>query len=77
MSVEHALEGNISNLRNPNLFKMFILIRICKRTGSGLKDIETTWRGYGDDAFDLIQDSESERTIIVTYKPRFIGRRAF
>ena len=67
MSVEHALEGNISNLRNPNLFKMFILIGICKRTGSGLKEIETTWRGYGDDAFDLIQDSESERTILTLH----------
>ena len=67
ISVEQALEGNISNLRNPNLFKMFILIGLCKRTGSGLKDIETTWRHYGNDAFDLIQDSESERTILTLH----------
>ena len=67
ISVEQALEGNISNLRNPNLFKMFILIGLCKRTGSGLKGIETTWRQYGNDAFDLIQESESERTILTLH----------
>lgn len=67
ISVEQALEGNISNLRNPNLFKMFILIGLCKRTGSGLKGIETTWRHYGNDAFDLIQDSEAERTILTLH----------
>jgi ATP-dependent DNA helicase RecG len=65
--VEQALEGNISNLRNPNLFKMFILIGLCKRTGSGLKGIKTTWESYGDDAFDLIQDPTSERTILTLY----------
>jgi ATP-dependent DNA helicase RecG len=67
ISVEQALEGNISNLRNPNLFKMFILIGLCKRTGSGLKNIKTTWTNYGEDAFDLIQVPESERTILTLY----------
>ena len=67
ISVEQALEGNISNLRNPNLFKMFILIGLCKRTGSGLKNTETTWKDYGDDAFDLIQDPESQRTILTLH----------
>ncbi|RUL54644.1 ATP-binding protein [Lysinibacillus antri] len=67
ISVEQALEGNISNLRNPNLFKMFILIGLCKRTGSGLKSIETAWKYYGDDAFDLTQDPESERTILTLH----------
>jgi ATP-dependent DNA helicase RecG len=65
--VEQALEGNISNLRNPNLFKMFILIGLCKRTGSGLKGIKITWANYGENAFDLIQDPTSERTILTLY----------
>ena len=65
--VEQALEGNISNLRNPNLFKMFILIGLCKRTGSGLKGIKITWASYGENAFDLIQDPTSERTILTLY----------
>jgi ATP-dependent DNA helicase RecG len=67
ISVDQALEGNISNLRNPNLFKMFILIGLCKRTGSGLKNMETTWKDYGEDAFDLIQVPESERTILTLH----------
>lgn len=65
--VEQALEGNISNLRNPNLFKMFILIGLCKRTGSGLKSIKASWDHYGDNAFGLIQDAVSERTILTFY----------
>ena len=64
---EQAFEGNISNLRNPNLFKMFILIGLCKRTGSGLKQIKTIWTGYNEDAFDLVQDSESKRTILTLH----------
>lgn len=68
ISVEQALDGSISNLRNPNLFRMFILIGHCKRTGSGVKGIEATWRKYGKDAFDLIQDSESERTILTLHR---------
>ncbi|KXH84144.1 transcriptional regulator [Sporosarcina sp. HYO08] len=74
ISVEQALEGNISNLRNPNLFKMFILIGLCKRTGSGLKGVKTMWESYGDDAFDVIQDSESARTMITLHvKPSVLG----
>jgi ATP-dependent DNA helicase RecG len=67
ISVEQALEGNISNLRNPNLFKMFILIGLCKRTGSGLKNIETMWKNDKEAALDLIQAPESERTILTLH----------
>lgn len=67
ISLEQALEGNISNLRNPNLFKMFILIGLCKRTGSGLKGIATAWKKKGEDTFHLSQDIESERTVLTLY----------
>ncbi|MFJ5624505.1 ATP-binding protein [Peribacillus loiseleuriae] len=67
ISVEQALEGNISNLRNPNLFKMFLLIGLCKRTGSGLKKVEITWENYGEGAFDLTQAPESERTVLMLH----------
>jgi ATP-dependent DNA helicase RecG len=73
ISVDQALEGNISNLRNPNLFKMFILIGLCKRTGSGLKNIETIWKNDEEDAFDLTQVLESERTILTLHvKPTLL-----
>ncbi|MGG3448871.1 ATP-binding protein [Domibacillus aminovorans] len=67
MSVEQALEGNMSNLRNPNLFKMFILIGLCKRTGSGLKNIEATWEKKKEGTLDIIQALESERTILALH----------
>ncbi|MGG3925546.1 ATP-binding protein [Metabacillus fastidiosus] len=62
ISVEQALEGNISNLRNPNLFKMFLLLGLCKRTGSGLKEIDTAWKEYGE--LNITQLAESERSIL-------------
>ncbi|MGG3803954.1 ATP-binding protein [Metabacillus fastidiosus] len=65
ISVEQALEGNISNLRNPNLFKMFLLLGLCKRTGSGLKEIDTTWKEYGE--LNITQLAESERSILTLY----------
>ena len=67
ISLEQALEGNMSNLRNPNLFKMFILIGLCKRTGSGLKGIATVWKKNGEETFHLSQDRESERTVLTLY----------
>nr|WP_235852002.1 transcriptional regulator [Niallia nealsonii] len=63
--LEQALEGNVSNLRNPNLFKMFILIGLCKRTGSSLKSTKGLWERYGGDgSFDFIKESGLERTIL-------------
>lgn len=67
ISVEQALEGNMSNLRNPNLFKMFILIGLCKRTGSGLKSIKTAWEKDRGETLDIIQAPESERTILTLH----------
>jgi hypothetical protein len=46
---------------------MFILIGLCKRTGSGLKTIETTWKNDGESALDLIQAPEPERTILTLH----------
>ncbi len=40
VTTEKALEGGISNLRNPNLFKMFIMIDLCKRAGSGIRNMD-------------------------------------
>jgi ATP-dependent DNA helicase RecG len=63
-SIEQAFEGGISNLRNPNLFKMFILIGLCKRAGSGLKSIELTWKQQYWPKPELVQHLQSKRTIL-------------
>jgi ATP-dependent DNA helicase RecG len=63
-SIEQAFEGGVSNLRNPNLFKMFILIGLCKRAGSGLKSIELTWKQQYWPKPELVQHLQSKRTIL-------------
>jgi predicted HTH transcriptional regulator len=42
-----ALEGGISDPRNPNIFKMFTLLNIGERAGSGLSNIQTVWKDLG------------------------------
>lgn len=65
--VDAALSGHMSNLRNPNLFKMFILIGLCKRAGFGLKHIVTTWSGPQCKQPEFIQHSNPERTVVIIY----------
>jgi ATP-dependent DNA helicase RecG len=64
ISIEQAMQGGTSHLLNPTLFKMFILIGLCKRAGSGLKSIDLTWRTLGGDPLELIQNTQSERIIL-------------
>jgi predicted HTH transcriptional regulator len=44
---EDAFNGGISDPRNPNIFKMFALIDIGERAGSGLYNIRTIWQDGG------------------------------
>ncbi|WP_199426087.1 ATP-binding protein [Thermaerobacillus caldiproteolyticus] len=62
--IDHAFSGGMSNLRNPNLFKMFILIGLCKRAGSGLKHIEITWKQHQWKQPEFLQHTNPERTIL-------------
>ncbi|HWO97519.1 MAG TPA: transcriptional regulator [Bacillus sp. (in: firmicutes)] len=71
---EQAIHGGITQLLNPTLFKMFILIGLCKRAGSGLKSADLTWRRFDGDGVDLIQNAQSERTIVtLSMVPLFLG----
>ena len=42
--IEQALKGGISDPRNPILFKMFLLIGVGERAGSGLGNIQLAWK---------------------------------
>jgi predicted HTH transcriptional regulator len=46
-SKEDVFDGGISDPRNPNIFKMFALLDIGERAGSGLFNIRTIWREEG------------------------------
>lgn len=65
--IDSALSGHMSNLRNPNLFKMFILIGLCKRAGFGLKHIVATWSDPQCKQPEFIQHSNPERTVVILY----------
>ncbi|MFC3886339.1 ATP-binding protein [Bacillus songklensis] len=76
ISVEQAMQGGTSHLLNPTLFKMFILIGLCKRAGSGLKSIDLTWRTLGGDPPELIQNTQSERIILtLSAMPRLAEKK--
>ncbi|MED5052482.1 ATP-binding protein [Anoxybacillus rupiensis] len=60
---DSAFSSGMSNLRNPNLFKMFILIGLCKRAGSGLKHIQSIWDAHQWKQPEFIQQNHPERTV--------------
>lgn len=62
--VEQAFEGGISNLRNPNVFKMFILIDLCQRAGSGLKSMYSICKEQQWPQPHIDQDIQLERTTL-------------
>ncbi|WP_078414482.1 hypothetical protein [Priestia abyssalis] len=61
---EQALQGGVTQLLNPTLFKMFILIGLCKRAGTGLKSADLAWHHFDGEGLDLIQNTQSKRTVI-------------
>ncbi|MBB6282995.1 transcriptional regulator [Geobacillus subterraneus] len=62
--VEAALAGQMSNLRNPNVFKMFLLIDVCKRAGSGLKRMHDMQERVLVQPVDISQQTNPDRTIV-------------
>lgn len=63
--VESAWTSGMSHLRNPNVFKMFILIGLCKRAGFGLPYLSSVWKGHHWKQPEIIQQADPARTIVV------------
>ncbi|ASS97872.1 transcriptional regulator [Geobacillus thermocatenulatus] len=63
--IEAAMAGHTSNLRNPNIFKMFLLIDVCKRAGSGLKRMCDMQEQALACPIDISQQTNPDRTIVV------------
>ncbi|WP_236692665.1 ATP-binding protein [Aneurinibacillus tyrosinisolvens] len=63
--IRQALEGGVSDLRNPNLFKMFVLIGMGERAGSGLHNISHTWDEREWENPEFIQQTEPARTVFI------------
>lgn len=43
LTSDEAMEGGISDPRNSNIFKMFVLVNVGERIGSGLQNIRYVW----------------------------------
>jgi ATP-dependent DNA helicase RecG len=69
VSIEQTLEGGISSLRNPNLFKMFRLLDLCKRAGYGVKNMHDAWKKEEIPAPVFLQDNELEQMIVTIHVP--------
>lgn len=64
MTREQAIQGGVAQLLNPTLFKMFILIGLCKRAGTGLKSADLAWCQLDGEGLELIQNTQSKRTVV-------------
>lgn len=63
--ISQALEGGVSDLRNPNLCKMFLLIGLGERAGSGLFNIRQTWRDREWEIPQFLQQETPARTTFI------------
>lgn len=67
ITIEEALKGGISDPRNENIFKMFNLLGVGERAGSGLENIQLAWKEQEWLAPDLEELYDPDR-IIFTLK---------
>lgn len=58
------LKGGISDPRNKALMKMFNLIGIGERAGSGVPDIYSVWEQQGWKQPEVIEEYDPDRTIL-------------
>ena len=61
---QQMLKGGISIPRNRNIMKMFNLIRVGERAGSGVPNIYDVWNGEGWIPPDINEQYDPDRTIL-------------
>ena len=61
---EQMLKGGISDPRNKALMKMFNLIGIGERAGSGVPDIYSVWEQQGWESPEVMEEYGPDRTIL-------------
>ncbi|MDM8146996.1 ATP-binding protein [Priestia megaterium] len=64
VSTDSVFSNTVSQLRNPNIVKLFSLLGLCERSGSGLKKVKQNWslHHYKTPAID--QDVSMHRTVV-------------
>jgi predicted HTH transcriptional regulator len=64
VSIEEAIYGGKSDPRNQTLVKMFTLLGLVERAGSGVPNIFSVWREQGWDLPELREEFNPDRTIL-------------
>ena len=62
INVQEALVGGVSDPRNESLIKMFNLINVGERAGSGLPSIRTVWQKQGWQEPEIVESFNPDRT---------------
>ncbi|MHC6178538.1 RNA-binding domain-containing protein [Clostridium sp. JNZ X4-2] len=65
ISVKQAIRGGISDPRNKSIFKMFSLIGIGERAGSGIENIYKVWNEQSWRKPEIIEKVQPDRTIMI------------
>ncbi|MBR6599588.1 MAG: hypothetical protein IKK88_04740 [Oscillospiraceae bacterium] len=65
IDIEKAKSGGISDPRNSALIKMFNMIDIGERSGSGIPNIFNVWKKQGWTAPIIIENTEPDRTTLL------------
>ena len=65
INVQEALVGGVSDPRNGSLIKMFNLINVGERAGSGLPSIRTVWQKQGWQEPEIVESFNPDRTTLV------------
>lgn len=65
IDIEKAKSGGISDPRNSALIKMFNMVDIGERSGSGIPNIFNVWKKQGWTAPKIIENTEPDRTTLL------------
>ena len=65
INVQEALVGGVTDPRNESLIKMFNLINVGERAGSGLPSIRTVWQKQGWQEPEIVESFNPDRTTLV------------
>ena len=65
INVQEALVGGVSDPRNESLIKMFNLINVGERAGSGLPSIRTVWQKQGWQEPEIVESFHPDRTTLL------------
>lgn len=63
--MQEALVGGVSDPRNESLIKMFNLINVGERAGSGLPSIRTVWQKQGWQEPEIVESFNPDRTTLL------------